>query len=889
MSSGASTNTNGKGNNGVPSIPAASRKMVQSLKEIVNYPEHEIYAMLKECNMDPNDTVHRLLSQDPFHEVKSKREKKKEIKVTAEPRSRGVSSTSNRGRGGTDRNVGRGGLTSETGGLRGKPAYKKENGANAFPSSSSSASGMVETTINRRPTSSSDLVAAESKTQTTSTGDGISLASQPSPGYQPAWLGVPGQVSMADIVKMGRPQNKVSTSTPVVTKETSYAQYNAVLPNVSQHTVKHPPFSGNLSEEPHHDLHSSQGAASTFSEVVQKPDAAGSHHVSHDEWSLGDKSVATSGSSVLEPTVDSEAYGDQSDACVDRTSLHLNSRSDDVQVPGEDTTVENISTEQIESISSRNIQEDNSGGTSHFDNTSFQNMGSYQPHRHAFEHEEAEDVTVAVSSAAASLQQLNLQKEELRPSSAEVNPAVIIPDHLQVPTADCSHLSFGSFGSGISASFSGSFASKPLKDNMEEAPLSLDASSVGHSDTRNSEYYGDEHLRSTSDGNLAPRAGAGTGNFDSPSSSQPEVLKPDNAESTHGHQYSFPSSVPGYTFENTAQPNAGLSYAQTNSQMQNLAPFSSVMQAYTSSLPSNLLASNVQPARESDTPYSPFLATQSMPTKYSNTVSSISGPTLSMPEAVKPGIFSTAQPTPQTLPGSSIATGPALPQHLAVHPYSQPTLPLGHFANMIGYPFLPQSYTYMPSAFQQAYAGNSAYHQSPAAVHSAGVKYTLPQYKNSVSVSSLPQSAAVASGYGGFGNSTNIPGNFPLNPSSTPASTTIGYDDVISSQYKDGNQFIPLQQNENSGMWVHGLGSRTMSALPGSTYYSFQGQSQQHGGFRQGQQPSQHYGALGYPNFYQSQTGVSQEHPQQNPNDGTLGGSQGASAKQSHQIWQHNY
>lgn len=45
-------------------IPAASRKMVQSLKEIVNnIPDNEIYATLKECNMDPNEAVSRLLSQ----------------------------------------------------------------------------------------------------------------------------------------------------------------------------------------------------------------------------------------------------------------------------------------------------------------------------------------------------------------------------------------------------------------------------------------------------------------------------------------------------------------------------------------------------------------------------------------------------------------------------------------------------------------------------------------------------------------------------------------------------------------------------------------------------------------------------------------------------------
>lgn len=52
-----------KSYNGVSDIPSGSRKMVQSLKEIVNCPEAEIYAVLKDCNMDPNEAVNRLLSQ----------------------------------------------------------------------------------------------------------------------------------------------------------------------------------------------------------------------------------------------------------------------------------------------------------------------------------------------------------------------------------------------------------------------------------------------------------------------------------------------------------------------------------------------------------------------------------------------------------------------------------------------------------------------------------------------------------------------------------------------------------------------------------------------------------------------------------------------------------
>lgn len=90
-------------------------------------------------------------------------------------------------------------------------------------------------------------------------------------------------------------------------------------------------------------------------------------------------------------------------------------------------------------------------------------------------------------------------------------------------------------------------------------------------------------------------------------------------------------------------------------------------------------------------------------------------------------------------------------------------------------------------------------------------------------------------------------------------------------------------------MWIHGPGSRTMSAVPASAYYGLQGQNQQSSGFRQAQQPSQQYGALGYPNFYHSQAGISLDGQQQTLRDASLGGSQGQQPKQSQQIWQNSY
>lgn len=94
---------------------------------------------------------------------------------------------------------------------------------------------------------------------------------------------------------------------------------------------------------------------------------------------------------------------------------------------------------------------------------------------------------------------------------------------------------------------------------------------------RNPEYYGDEHLTSTSEGNLVHRAGVGAETYESPSISQPEVLNPAPSETAQGNQYSFSSSSQGFTYENTQQSDGTFMHPQASSQMQNLAPFSSVM------------------------------------------------------------------------------------------------------------------------------------------------------------------------------------------------------------------------------------------------------------------------------------------------------------------------
>lgn len=220
--------------------------------------------------------------------------------------------------------------------------------------------------------SCSDSVATENKMSTVGAGDGVSSSSQPSPGYQSAWTGVPGQVSMADIVKMGRPQNKAST-----------------MPShqsVNHHHATAPPLAAS-----HHDFHSSENHASKVVEINTEPEIDVNQHVhSNDEWPSIEQPTAASASPVREVPADSELYGDLSNLPLDRGSQHVKSQFDDVQ-SSEDAD-ESFDANHVgpASVSTRNMQEDCSGGSSIFDNNMYGNINSYQSHRHTFENNEGE-------------------------------------------------------------------------------------------------------------------------------------------------------------------------------------------------------------------------------------------------------------------------------------------------------------------------------------------------------------------------------------------------------------------------------------------------------------------------------------------------------------------
>jgi hypothetical protein len=92
---------------------------------------------------------------------------------------------------------------------------------------------------------------------------------------------------------------------------------------------------------------------------------------------------------------------------------------------------------------------------------------------------------------------------------------------------------------------------------------------------------------------------------------------------------------------------------------------------------------------------------------------------------------------------------------------------------------------------------NGLFHQGAAAAPNSGIKYSVPQYKTNVPLASLPQPASLLSNYmGGYGTANGLPGNFALNQSTPSATTSLGFDGSMPSQYKEGNHYVSLQQQQ---------------------------------------------------------------------------------------------
>ncbi|PON69460.1 GBF-interacting protein [Parasponia andersonii] len=829
---------------GLGELSPATRKIIQNLKEIVsNCTESEIYAVLKECNMDPDDAVQRLLSQDTFHEVKSKRERRKELKETQELRPRVTYSGLTRGiKSASEHNIGWGGSIQGSYEEVGNVAFKGDNVSVSLSLSSHVQGG----TINQQPSFNSDSFNTDSRGRSIGTGDVTSTTLQPSPGpgCRSAWSGSSGgHLSMADIVRMGRPPSKFSLNA----SETSFTNQDAGTMN-SDHYYENPSevLAPNQAELPL-DLHPKK--ASNVSVTIYKSGNTIGQNAFVDGQHVVERPTAASSSSILEASVvlDSDMYSSQSKFYGNGSELSRNCVSENIQASEMQFTNEKIISDNTISVYASNRQKivTNVVGASQSDDSETGSASNLSDPSYPAALTDNDIV-------AAKLQNLSLGKE-----GPENDSTIVLPGHLQALAADCSHLSFGTYKSGNNSSLTGLLQSNQLKEgDLQEDSTTLDGFPAGHLETRSIVYDVDESNRSFYN---THRAIADARHYDLRS----ELMKQNVSEASLGSEF-IKLSLHDYNVINRANPE--LSFARTQPNIRNI----SVQNERTSSNAElgDLLLSHIQSLQGSDHLQSQFPMTQSISSRHSNTEPSISSPTISFSEVRKPpGTFSLSVP-------SSV-----LPQHRVAHSYSQPTLPLEQPSNnMIGYSSLPQSYSRLPLTFKQAYAGVDERSL-------ADLKYSLPNY--GASMNRFPEVSATA----GYGTSSNVPGSY-LHTSSASPMINSSYGDVFHPQYKDRNHFTHLEQNSSSSTLNYGPGSRTLSVAQESAFSSSLGQNQQYAGYRQVQQPPQHYGASDYADLYRSQMAMRQEHHQRNLgglNNGSIQDLLSQQSNQLHPFWQQNH
>ncbi|XP_021689533.1 uncharacterized protein LOC110671390 isoform X2 [Hevea brasiliensis] len=854
--------TEGSNANG-SQIPPGMKKMVHTLREIVNNncSDYEIYSVLCDCDMDPNDAVQRLLSQDVFHEVKSKRERRKEMKETQESKARG-SNNGHRGvKVGAEYTVGHASSQISYNDLD-KASYMRENPYIASSITSSSPLTYRVRTMNEHPSFHSYDNGRNSR-KTVGTGGAISSSEQSSRGSQAALVrGPSGHVSMADIIKMGWSDVPGSYSAA----ETSYA-FQDTDARGSLHCCLKALHNSSPSPAPleiHQDLQCPHPA--NVSKTLHQSGTILNQHDFDDELPVIEQQASVSRSSILNSSTTSSIgmLPNQSHLLDDGIKLSKNCQPE-VQVSDRNVSckIPAVNCVKFDSPSSGQEKINSVGGASLCNDGSLRQLGR-ESCSHLYFANGSAHLNDEVSSTAASLQQLSLEKEAKLVLTSEDDCAVVFPNDMRTLGADCSHLSFGTYNTGVHAASSGPLASNPSKSNMKEASSVID---------RNSGYFGESLC-----------------------SEQLELMRQNNHKVNNGHDYTSPESVPDSCFKNIQGPSSPWSVV-INPHARNLPPLHRELQASSTPVPVDLLASAVQSVRDSDWAYSSFPGTLSLTSKFIDIVSSAVSPTVPMAEICS-GSFSIPKSHSSTLPGVAFGAGHVLPQHLMAHPQS--TLSLEELISLSGYSAVPQTYPCTPTALQRAYQDSSA---NISVLHDplAGMKYHLQQLEGVSPRSSLPLSSANISGYGGLGNPTNLCGRFLNDLSTTPnvglgnptnfsvnflndLSTTTngsaaGCNDFLHAQYEEGNNFTMPQKD--------GPGSRTLSTVPDNGYYNSRGQGQLFSTYQQGQQLSQNYGALGCTNVDHYRQRISRDE-QQKLGDLAFRSSQGPST-QLHPFRQHIY
>lgn len=887
-------------------IPAVLRKTIQSIKEIIagTHSDDEIYATLKESNMDPNETAQKLLTQDPFHEVKRKWEKKKE---NASNRDYGdtqlkASSQERGGKAGAllERGAGRGSYLQhhnsyDVGAGRGSSITRDNKVFQNTNIGSNSALSPSMTLQNEK----SVAFASEGSSLTASVSinrivpNGSVAYVHPSQLSRGSWSSIIRHKRSADV----KPTSaslipiEIACSTP-----TSISLQEQAVQIVEQHST-----SSNWANSvsgvysctsdpvlvPSHD-HCTPGLqrmikddvgtagvwrpSSQFSAVAVSADNSSfssnlmqlsqlPNCISHEsaesmvKSSVSDKHAPAVTHSILhdfdvshpieldgDHLSETQAFPSSSDmlgASPTRCSVvggHFNSRSPQQPV-GHQKAVGSNKDWKPKSIDQNFLPVSGVIGTS----------------INSIRYSEASISSVQPPSSAKLEDQTAKLKEKLEELNVRDDQYVIIPNHLQVPEADRTGISFGSFVAGFATNVSSSFAndecdnnyidlpeaSQEAEERNEEHPSrqSKAASFVPSEGCSNhpKEYYShssedySHHLQTSTSAieNISSSTDDGPSNLSPTAGSLPKPFKQELVAAS-GSQFSLLQNAMNYTnMESMTQFIQNNPYEPADPHQQDVSHLPSFPQAHD---PSSFYTRFLIPGLEGDTRFSPLVSSTSG-SNYNGNHPLLSGQSgVSSQEAGFSMVPSTTDPAHVMQKSGTIqARIPPQQQPMLVFPQSAGVntcqfpsnyLPYHQYLSTLYAPPTVHGFTgnpgYSPRHSESNYnlAAGSSYPQSAAAV-----KYSLSQHKPGT-VSGNTLHGAFPMGYGSY----NTPAGYAASPAATGGSGS-SFDDIAGPQFKETNLYLPSQQAEGSRLWIQSP-ARDLSGMQTSSYYNRPAQAQ---------------------------------------------------------------
>lgn len=759
------------------SIPSNMKKTIQNIKEITgSHDDEEIYTMLKECNMDPNETTHKLLFQDTFHEVKRKRERKKENANKESIESRWKPGMQGRGIRGGRGNYSSRNKSHDAGGTR-NSAPGKENGPSRVP-----AGGVGIST----PPTSKDLTH-----KVTSVVSSAAATTDGSSGIASVSAGVTGggnnqAVTAADIAKVeGQPALNLLAETD---KTTTNAFVSAAAPTLIMQTSSNIPTSGTSASSPGA-YFSASDPVLVSSQDSQLLSAVGTikREISPEQISLvpvESKSIAAF--SDVERSLEGKAV-------VKSQVIHKNQLSDSLQAAAATHSVpsSNYSSRTAQVIGPQkgtptkewkpkptNVNLAQVSGTVVSADVPAVPVESTKPR---------------IATGVDSEEKYSNLEKQLEQSHVSDSQHVIIPNHIHVPEGAKLGFCFGSFDANFGIVKHYSNASEKEKNTLPETSEKIEE--------RAEEKLSSQNARATVDEEDDSKHSA--------SSNVPNTLTTDS-------DVSSTVVVPecSESKQLTDLPSGGNHYSMVNN-----SP------TYSFGILPTMVASQVTPIESTesqarDASHLPGFVSPGFTTKYTGNVAMLSPQaSQSSQEIGNSLILSTAGPTPivTQAPGvmqSSIAVTqqplPVFRQPAGVHLPHYPTnyIPYGHYYS----PF------YVPPPAIHQFLSNGAFPPQPQpgslypAPPVASTKYPLSQYKSGNNTGNSTQ-MGVPGSYVPYGSS---PSGF--NTTSATSGNSASNDDLGASHFKENNVYLTGQQSEGPGAWF--APGREISGLQASSFYN---------------------------------------------------------------------